>query len=188
VLNSGQLFPGAVTCGCGSPARQPVLMVFEDIHWNDPTTRESLDRHRATTSLKARFATKIARIVAVTRRDDIHTHDIAFDRSYFDPVEHRVNRFLGNTSHVGTLRRALNSARPARCRIGRTAGGHGWNHIGAGERERALRTAWIGAALAAVSLIMTIPPPVSTRFRTSHLAAGPCGDLTSSYWIGRCGH
>jgi class 3 adenylate cyclase len=24
-------------------ARQPVLMVFEDIHWSDPTTRESLD-------------------------------------------------------------------------------------------------------------------------------------------------
>jgi hypothetical protein len=30
-------------------------------------------------------------IVAMTRRDDIHTHDIAFDRSDFDPVEHRVN-------------------------------------------------------------------------------------------------
>jgi hypothetical protein len=39
----------------------------------------------------------------MTRRDDIHTHD-AFDRSDFDPVEHRVNRFLGNTSHVGALR------------------------------------------------------------------------------------
>ena len=25
-------------------ARQPVLMVFEDVHWSDPTTRESLDR------------------------------------------------------------------------------------------------------------------------------------------------
>jgi hypothetical protein len=32
----------------------------------------------------------------MTRRDDIHTHDIAFDRSDFDPVEHRVSRFLGN--------------------------------------------------------------------------------------------
>jgi hypothetical protein len=40
-------------------------------------------------------------IVAMTRRDDIHTHDIAFDRSDFDPVEHRVNRFRGNTSHMG---------------------------------------------------------------------------------------
>jgi hypothetical protein len=28
-------------------------------------------------------------IVAMTRRDDIHTHDIAFDRPDFDPVEHR---------------------------------------------------------------------------------------------------
>ena len=27
----------------GLAARQPVLMVFEDIHWGDPTTRESLD-------------------------------------------------------------------------------------------------------------------------------------------------
>jgi predicted ATPase len=27
----------------GLTARQPVLMVFEDIHWSDPTTRESLD-------------------------------------------------------------------------------------------------------------------------------------------------
>jgi class 3 adenylate cyclase/tetratricopeptide (TPR) repeat protein len=27
----------------GLAARQPVLMVFEDIHWSDPTTRESLD-------------------------------------------------------------------------------------------------------------------------------------------------
>jgi hypothetical protein len=36
-------------------------------------------------------------IVAMTHRDDIHTHDIAFDRSDFDPVEHRVSRFLGNT-------------------------------------------------------------------------------------------
>jgi hypothetical protein len=36
-------------------------------------------------------------IVAMTHRDDIHTHDIAFDRSDLDPVEHRVSRFLGNT-------------------------------------------------------------------------------------------
>jgi predicted ATPase len=27
----------------GLAARRPVLMVFEDIHWSDPTTRESLD-------------------------------------------------------------------------------------------------------------------------------------------------
>jgi class 3 adenylate cyclase len=27
----------------GLAARQPVLMVFEDIHWSDPTTREALD-------------------------------------------------------------------------------------------------------------------------------------------------
>jgi predicted ATPase len=27
----------------GLSTRQPVLMVFEDIHWSDPTTRESLD-------------------------------------------------------------------------------------------------------------------------------------------------
>jgi predicted ATPase len=27
----------------GLSAREPVLMVFEDIHWSDPTTRESLD-------------------------------------------------------------------------------------------------------------------------------------------------
>ena len=27
----------------GLAARQPVLMVFEDIHWSDPTTRGSLD-------------------------------------------------------------------------------------------------------------------------------------------------
>jgi class 3 adenylate cyclase/predicted ATPase len=27
----------------GLAARQPVLMVYEDIHWSDPTTRESLD-------------------------------------------------------------------------------------------------------------------------------------------------
>ena len=27
----------------GLAARQPVLVVFEDVHWNDPTTRESLD-------------------------------------------------------------------------------------------------------------------------------------------------
>jgi class 3 adenylate cyclase len=27
----------------GLAARQPVLMVFDDIHWSDPTTRESLD-------------------------------------------------------------------------------------------------------------------------------------------------
>ena len=27
----------------GLAARQPVLMVFEDLHWGDPTTRESLD-------------------------------------------------------------------------------------------------------------------------------------------------
>jgi predicted ATPase len=27
----------------GLARRQPVLMVFEDIHWSDPTTRESLD-------------------------------------------------------------------------------------------------------------------------------------------------
>jgi predicted ATPase len=27
----------------GLASRQPVLMVFEDIHWRDPTTRESLD-------------------------------------------------------------------------------------------------------------------------------------------------
>ena len=27
----------------GLAARNPVLMVFEDIHWSDPTTRESLD-------------------------------------------------------------------------------------------------------------------------------------------------
>ena len=27
----------------GLAARQPVLMVWEDIHWSDPTTRESLD-------------------------------------------------------------------------------------------------------------------------------------------------
>jgi len=42
-------------------------------------------------------------IVAMTRRDDIHTHDIAFERPDFDPVEHRVSRFLGNTSHMGAL-------------------------------------------------------------------------------------
>jgi predicted ATPase len=29
----------------GLAARQPVLMVFEDVHWSDPTTRESLDLH-----------------------------------------------------------------------------------------------------------------------------------------------
>ena len=40
-------------------------------------------------------------IVAMTRRDDIHTHHIAFDRDDFDPVEHRVYRFLGNTSSCG---------------------------------------------------------------------------------------
>jgi class 3 adenylate cyclase len=28
----------------GLAARQPVLMVFEDVHWSDPTTRESLDQ------------------------------------------------------------------------------------------------------------------------------------------------
>jgi hypothetical protein len=27
----------------GLVARQPVLMVWEDVHWSDPTTRESLD-------------------------------------------------------------------------------------------------------------------------------------------------
>ena len=27
----------------GLAARQPVLMVWEDVHWSDPTTRESLD-------------------------------------------------------------------------------------------------------------------------------------------------
>jgi len=27
----------------GLAARQPVLMVFEDVHWSDPTTRDSLD-------------------------------------------------------------------------------------------------------------------------------------------------
>jgi predicted ATPase len=27
----------------GLSARQPVLMVYEDVHWSDPTTRESLD-------------------------------------------------------------------------------------------------------------------------------------------------
>ena len=27
----------------GLAARQPVLMVFEDVHWSDPTTRESLE-------------------------------------------------------------------------------------------------------------------------------------------------
>ena len=27
----------------GLAARQPVLMVFEDVHWSDPTSRESLD-------------------------------------------------------------------------------------------------------------------------------------------------
>jgi predicted ATPase len=27
----------------GLAARQPVLMVFDDVHWSDPTTRESLD-------------------------------------------------------------------------------------------------------------------------------------------------
>jgi predicted ATPase len=27
----------------GLAARQPVLMVYEDMHWSDPTTRESLD-------------------------------------------------------------------------------------------------------------------------------------------------
>jgi predicted ATPase len=27
----------------GLAARQPVLMVYEDVHWSDPTTRESLD-------------------------------------------------------------------------------------------------------------------------------------------------
>jgi predicted ATPase len=27
----------------GLAARQPVLMMFEDVHWSDPTTRESLD-------------------------------------------------------------------------------------------------------------------------------------------------
>ena len=27
----------------GLAARQPVLMVFEDVHWSDPTTREALD-------------------------------------------------------------------------------------------------------------------------------------------------
>jgi len=27
----------------GLAAQQPVLMVFEDVHWSDPTTRESLD-------------------------------------------------------------------------------------------------------------------------------------------------
>jgi predicted ATPase len=27
----------------GLAARQPVLMLFEDVHWSDPTTRESLD-------------------------------------------------------------------------------------------------------------------------------------------------
>jgi predicted ATPase len=26
----------------GLAARQPVLMVFEDVHWSDPTTHESL--------------------------------------------------------------------------------------------------------------------------------------------------
>jgi predicted ATPase len=27
----------------GLAARQPVAMVFEDVHWSDPTTRELLD-------------------------------------------------------------------------------------------------------------------------------------------------
>jgi predicted ATPase len=27
----------------GLAAQQPVLMVWEDVHWSDPTTRESLD-------------------------------------------------------------------------------------------------------------------------------------------------
>ena len=27
----------------GLAARQPVLMIFEDVHWSDPTTRELLD-------------------------------------------------------------------------------------------------------------------------------------------------
>src|SRR6202040_4249387 len=27
----------------GLAARQPVLILFEDVHWSDPTTRESLD-------------------------------------------------------------------------------------------------------------------------------------------------
>jgi predicted ATPase len=27
----------------GLSTREPVLMVFEDVHWSDPTTRESLD-------------------------------------------------------------------------------------------------------------------------------------------------
>ena len=27
----------------GLSSREPVLMVFEDVHWSDPTTRESLD-------------------------------------------------------------------------------------------------------------------------------------------------
>src|SRR4029078_12234766 len=27
----------------GLAARRPVLMAFEDVHWSDPTTRESLD-------------------------------------------------------------------------------------------------------------------------------------------------
>jgi len=27
----------------GLAARQPVLMLWEDVHWSDPTTRESLD-------------------------------------------------------------------------------------------------------------------------------------------------
>ena len=27
----------------GLAVRQPVLMIFEDVHWSDPTTRELLD-------------------------------------------------------------------------------------------------------------------------------------------------
>ena len=47
-------------------------------------------------------------------------------------------------------RAARISAGAAGLRAGRPAGHHGRHGIGAGQRERALRTAWIGAAIAAV--------------------------------------
>jgi hypothetical protein len=68
-------------------------------------------------------------IVAMTRRDDIRTHDIAFDRSDFDPVEHRVNRFLSKTSQVGALRRRHSSRFPACIQSAKSALGEAFSGV-----------------------------------------------------------
>ena len=120
----------------GLARRQPVLMIFEDLHWIDPTSRELLD-------LRSSRSTRLPVLLVATFRPEFqppwvgqpHVTVLTLNRLGRDDGAAMVHRLAGNAGHCRRSRRRDRRAHrrgAAVCRGTDQGGARSWRRRGCG--------------------------------------------------------